>query len=81
MDTLRIGGCADHIVSNALDYSDFKGNELYEYILWIIRNVYALLFEQNKNPLQFFAVAEKRIKDIPDAYLVAIRNARKELRL
>ena len=81
MDTLRIGGCADHIVSNALDYSDFKGNEQYEYILWIIRNVYALLFEQNKNPMRFFALAEQRIKDIPDAYLEAIRRTRKELRL
>ncbi|MCR5126855.1 MAG: hypothetical protein K6B69_02005 [Lachnospiraceae bacterium] len=83
INMLATTGSTDFIVSNALDYCSFKGIETYDYILWLIRNAFDLLLGENHitSPLQFFAVAEKRIKDIPDAYLVAIRNARKELRL
>ena len=82
-NTFPIAAWTDYIVSNALDYSDFNGNKQYEYILWTIRNAYDLLLckDHIKKTLQFFTVAEQRIKDIPDAYLEAIRRTRKQLRL
>ncbi len=82
-NTFPIAAWTDYIVANALDYSDFKGDKQYEYILWTIRNAYDLLLckDHIKKPLQFFAVAEERIKNIPEEYAVAIRKARKELPL
>ncbi len=80
---IHIGARADYVVSNALDYSNFKGDEQYEYILWIIRNAYGLLLGENPitSPLQFFAVAEERIENIPGEYAEIIRRTRKELHL
>ena len=77
---IHIGGHADFLVSIALDYSDLKGDEQYEYILWMIRNAYDLLLgsERVGSIEHFFAMAEERIKDIPEKYVTIIHRARKE---
>ena len=77
---IHIGGHADFLVSIALDYSDLKGDEQYEYILWMIRNAYDLLLgsERVGSIAQFFTMAEEQIENIPDKYAAIIHRIRKD---